>query len=268
MGQFQEAIEIFTDILKKVPSELRVLLSLGQSHLEFGRAQLAVGFAARAESSFLASIRVTLRSMDAIPGFRRIAWKIIADSLYEFSRFSALSDPDAVLLTVGEVLPLVSEHPQETLSSIIAFPITLKNTTQDAMRRYTLEAALVSYSYRISLGSLNDVASASAHYDLGMSLCSYAQLTHDGSSKDAIHKGAISCLKDALKLDPLNDRYWNTLGNALFVTQPKTAQHAYIRALEVDTKVKLPLLYDPKWAQYNTECRHLGKSWFLISPSL
>ena len=237
MGQFQEAIDMFVAILEHTSSELRVLLSLAQSYLEFGRAQLAAGFSARAESSFVASVRVTLRSIDSTPGFRRIAWKVSADALYELSRLATLAHSDEILKTIEDVLRLLADYSSSRLSTFIPFPVTLSDDDPYAMGKYASQVALLAYDYRITLGSLDDTASASAYYDLGMALCSYART--GGKSQDAAQKNAVICLKEALRLDPYNRRYWNTFGNALFVEQPKTAQHAYIRALEIDSKVSL-----------------------------
>lgn len=259
MGQFQEAIDIFGSILQQQPSELRVLLSLGQSHLEFGRAQLSAGYTARAEASFVSSIQVTFHSMDATPGFRRIAWKIVADSLYALSRFSAFAVPDDVLSVIDSIPPFVSEHPQESVSSIISFPLTLRDVSPDAISYFALEAAIAAYSYRLSLGSLNDTAHASGYYDLGMALCALSRCSPRSTVPEAAQKQAISFLKEALKLDPLNDRYWNTLGNSLFLEQPKTAQHAYIRALEIDSKVRDDLLRIYYSAYSATERLYLDK---------
>ncbi len=240
MSQFQEAIDTFTDISTREPSELRVLISLGQTHLEFGRAQLAAAFKSRAEASFVSSVQVTMRLIDASPGFRRIAWKTAADAIYEISRISAYTDQDNVISTLQVVVPLVSEHPQDHLSDIIAKSPALMDTSDSAISRFALEIAVAAYSYRQSLGSLDDTASGSAHYDLGMALCSFAKTISFGTVQEAARKESIRCLKEAISLDPVSNQYWNALGNALFITQPKTAQHAYIRALEIDSKVSKP----------------------------
>jgi superkiller protein 3 len=55
--------------------------------------------------------------------------------------------------------------------------------------------------------------------------------------QERAEKQAVACLTKALREDPGNDTYWNALGSMNFVGQPKTAQHAYIKALEIDNKV-------------------------------
>ena len=80
MGAYEEAIKAFESILEGRRQELGVLYSLGQTYLELGRFELAMAFLARAETSFVSVICVTLKLLDASSGFRRVAWKTVADS--------------------------------------------------------------------------------------------------------------------------------------------------------------------------------------------
>ena len=59
---------------------------------------------------------------------------------------------------------------------------------------------------------------------------------------------SIELLKNSLQLDVGNAVYWAALGNTYFLLHPNAAQHAYIRAIEIDSKsasawVNLGLLY-------------------------
>lgn len=237
MGQFQQAIDAFKEILVTQPSELRVLLTLAQTHLEFGRAQLAASFIARAEASFVDSVRVVLTVVDTSPGFRRIAWKTAADALFELSRMSTFYDPEVVLATVEEVVPLVTNRPQDRLAELLSARPSLDDSAPSRLSRSLLEVTLHAYSYRNSLGFLDDTAAGSGYYDLAVALESYARRNQGGSKAEDVHKEAVKCMKEAVSADPLNDRYWHVLGDLHFLDRPKIAQHAYIKALEIDDKV-------------------------------
>jgi hypothetical protein len=69
----------------------------------------------------------------------------------------------------------------------------------------------------------------------------------------------------ALREDAGNDIFWNALGCINFVAQPKTAQHAYIKALEIDNKVNIIVssfkLLCPNSPQ---ECRVMDKHWSAV----
>lgn len=236
MGQYQQAIDAFREILSTQPAELRVLLTLAQTHLEFGHAQLAASFTARAESSFVDAVNVILAVVDSSPGFRRIAWKTAADALFELSRMASFNDPEPIAVMVEQLLPLVTKRPQDRLSSLLPPQVESGEPSASGCSNTLLEATLHAYSYRSTLGFLDDVAAASGSYDLSVALAFYLRRNPNHAKATEIQKEAIRCMKDAVSWDPLNDRYWHTLGDLYFRTHPKTAQHAYIKALEIDNK--------------------------------
>ncbi|GJE96722.1 TPR-like protein [Phanerochaete sordida] len=236
MGQFQQAIDAFAEILQTQPSELRVLLTLAQTHLEFGRAQLAASFTARAEASFVESIRVVLTAVDLSPGFRRIAWKTAADALYELAKLSTFSDVEVVASTVEHVVPLVLNRPADHVFELFPSSPALNTAAPALMSQSLLEVALHAYSYRNSLGFLDDTSGGSGSYDLAVVLAVYARRVAGREKHEGAHKAAVKLMKDAIGFDPLNDRYWHALGDLYFISHPKTAQHAYVKALELDNK--------------------------------
>ncbi|KAI0915649.1 hypothetical protein AcW1_003803 [Taiwanofungus camphoratus] len=246
MGDHNAAIKSFESILVKHPSELGVLLSLGQAHLDLGRAELSTAYTSRAESSFMCSIRLALQLIDASPGFRRVVWKFAADAIFELSKCLAYSDETGIREMLPGIISLVSDHPGKGLSGILSLPMSMEDSNDLSL--FMLELAVSAYHYRISLGSLDDKANGSAHFDLGMALCSYARRLPSDSRQQLSQQEAIRNFKEALRLEPSNDQYWTALGDATFESQPRTAQHAYIKALEIDGKnamtwTNLGLLY-------------------------
>ena len=237
MGAYVEAINAFEAILVGRPAELGVLHSLGQTYLELGNFELATGFLARAETSFLSAIRVTLVLLDTSSGFRRVAWKTIADSLYQLSSPSGFSDQDSVKEVAASVLPLVTAHPGKDLVNIISESLSIDDETDIVL--FTPQVAFAAYEYRLSLGAIDDVAKATAHYDLGASLSAFARRTLDAVKREKAQQEAIAQFKNALRLEPGNDVFWIALGNATFLSQPTLCQHAYIRAIEIDGKVSI-----------------------------
>ncbi|KAK7692825.1 hypothetical protein QCA50_004460 [Cerrena zonata] len=236
MGHYAEAIEAFEEIIDKNPHELGVLMSLAQTHLEQGRSEFTSAFTARAEASWIACIRVIMNLIGASPGFRRLAWKLAGDALFSLSQLLSFADGLVTADVVGQIANVLAEHPQNRLEGIVAFPPLLDPETHPNLSLAILEVAIASYDYRITLGSLDDSASASTHFDLATVFATYARRSSSTSKQDQLQEEAIKSYKDAISFDPSNDEYWHSLANAVFVTQPKTAQHAYIRALEIDSK--------------------------------
>ncbi|TFY67241.1 hypothetical protein EVJ58_g1753 [Rhodofomes roseus] len=234
-GAYEEAIAAFESILVKHPSELGVLVSLGQAYLDLGLAEIATAYTTRAETSFLAAIRVTLRLITASPGYRRVAWKKAADAVYDLSQFRRFSDEDAVRSALAELIPLVSDHPGTTLAGIMALPVSLDTTANTSL--LALQVALAAFDYRTSLDALDDAARGSAHYDFGMALFAYARkVTQLPSAAEQARQLGMRQIKDALRCEPSNEHYWSALGTATFESQPRVAQHAYVRAIEINSK--------------------------------
>lgn len=240
MGQYQQAIDGFLEILSTQPSELQVLLALAQTHLDFGRAQLAASFTSRAEASFVQSINVILTVVDTSPGFRRIAWKTAADALLELSKMTAtFTDREVIAAMLAQVIPLVANKVQDSLSSLLSPQTELEENSSSSLPGPLLEVALHAFRYRSSLGFLDDAAAASGSYDLAVVLATYSSRMSGNPKAGSFREEAIKCMKDAVSLDPLNDRYWHALGDLYFLSHPKTAQHAYVKALELDNKVSI-----------------------------
>lgn len=235
MGAYEESISAFQSILASRPQELGVLHSLGQSYLDLGRFELSTGFTARAETSFLSAVRITLDLLDASSGFRRVAWKTIADALYHLSGFADISDDDAARKVFSQVIPLVMDHPGKGLPDILSYPLSVESSNN--LPLLALEIALAAYDYSLTLGAINDAAKGTAFYDLGSALSTYSRRTSDGTKRDRAQQHAIAQFKEAIRLEPGNDAFWVALGNATFLSQPGVCQHSYIRALEVDSKV-------------------------------
>lgn len=232
MGHFEDAIVAFESILITRPSEVGVLVSLGQAYLDLGRTELSEGFQTRAEHSFVTCIGVGLRTIHESPGFRAVAWKTIADAVYSLSSRSTFHNEENVrdvLSEVVKIFPTELEH----LAGILDPSTLLGDAPLTGLK--AVEIAAAAYSYKISLGSSE--VTASAWFDLGIALHSWIRRQDFGGDQEKAKAKVVECLTQAIREDPGNDTYWVALGDAHFLANAKTAQHAYIKALEIDSKV-------------------------------
>lgn len=236
-SQYTEAIKTFSVVLDTRPSELGVLNSLSQTHLEQGRAEAVSAFFSRAEQSFVSAVQVSLKIVTASAGFRRVAWKTIADALYQLSQLLSYTDEDSVREILVQLFPAISDRPTASkgTSNLIPDSLSLDDLSNLSLR--TLEMAIAAYDYRISLGSIDDKTTGSTYYDIATALLTYKRMTSVAEKQVLLEQEAVKYFKDALRLDPSNDGFWTALANTTFVSHPATAQHAYIRALEIDSKV-------------------------------
>lgn len=236
IGQYQEAIDSFESILAHRPSEVGVLVSLGQTHLDLGRVELSSGFSARAEQSFVDCISTALRTIQETPGSRGVAWKTAADAIFSLANRSSFIDEKSVREALLAVVSVIKVDAADRLSDIMTLPSLDDDFPCTGLK--ALEIAVAAYDYRIFLGSNENAARGSASFDLGIALHVWATKATPGPKTEAANKKASVCLTDALREDPGNDSYWNALGNLNFLGKPKTAQHAYIKALDIDPKVR------------------------------
>lgn len=135
------------------------------------------------------------------------------------------------LLTLKEIL--------EAAPSIsISKPLIDSFSPEAVSSLNILEFAVATYEYRISFGFHDDNAKASAWYDLGVAL---QALRSQSVAPHAtiIQDQAIGCLKEAVLVEPDNELHWIALGDIYSLNNAKSAQHAYIRALELNSKVRL-----------------------------
>jgi len=237
MGKFQEAIDAFESILTERPSEVGVLMSLAQTHLDLGRDEMSTGFLARAEQSFGACVRVALRTIRETPGFRSLAWKTVADAIFHLSRQTSFIDADNIQTLLQDTASLTTVNTSDRLLGLLTLPSVEGDSPVGG--RQALEIAIIVYDYRISLGSSEESVTGSSWYDLGVALNTWSNQTVSKEDQERAKKQAMVCLTKALREDTGNDTYWNALGSINFVAQPKTAQHAYIKALEIDNKVSI-----------------------------
>ncbi|KAF5389426.1 hypothetical protein D9757_004371 [Collybiopsis confluens] len=226
-GQYEEAVNQLEKVLSVHPSELSVLATLAQARLNLGRSELSGGFIARAEQSLLQTIRLSLTLLADSTGFRSVIWKTVVDALYILSTRDTFIDEDAVSSAIRNIRALLG-NPSSRIMDVVP--------PQDHSNALALlQLTVATCDHRIELGSSEEVI-ASAYYDLAVALRSLAQKTPDGEKKMKAIAQASKALIEAIRKFPVNDSYWIALGDLNFAENPKTAQHAYIRALEIDSK--------------------------------
>ena len=229
MGNFDEAIAAFESILDIRPSETGVLVSLCRAHLANGETEFSAGFHMRAEHSLVECTLVGLRAIQQSYGFRGVIWKTVADALYTLSSRS-IFDRDKIchiLQKVSALLPMDLEH--------LPFNRSPLRDGTELTQAHVLELAAAAYSYRISLEA--STKGGSQWFDLGICLHSWVVKSADHETAHETSEKAIACLTRALQDDPGNDMYWVGLGHAHFSSNAKASQHAYIKALEINSKV-------------------------------
>lgn len=229
MGLYQEAIFIFEEILINRPNELSVLVTLAQAHLLLGRAQSQGGYLIRAEASFFSAIDVALSVVERHPGFRGVPWKVISDAALQLCLRSKFQDETRAAKTSTTLISLLStEH-----GAVLELPSLAKFGSSHS--NAFLGISIYACNLRLALNSSSNVVRGTIWYDLavGLRACS-TRVAIPGSEME---KKVVEAVTNALKEEPSNELYWNAYGNVHFSEHPKVAQHAYVKALEINSKV-------------------------------
>jgi superkiller protein 3 len=233
MGQLDEAIDLYSSILRERPDEIGVMLSLAQARLDLGISENARGFFARSESSFLSTIEDGLVAMQSGEGFRSVAWKVVCDAISWLSRSTLYEDTARALAVISTVVSYIDADP--ALRDIL--PLQLIPEESILFGKDASAIAVAAYNFRLSLIPPEHPSTSSGWHDLAAALIVWQARALDGEQKDKALKLAAETITKALRQDPGNDLSWNILGLAYFPSHAKAAQHSFIKALEIDSKV-------------------------------
>ncbi len=172
-----------------------------------------------------------------------MVWKTIADATLELSKLTLYANPNMVLRVVRAVCDTLAEGTTEPAlipGFISVAELIMKYTRQDGASLDGVDLhwlAIACYHTRVGLTNNDQVAEGSAQFDLSIATHSIISRLKKRQNEEKLSDVASHAMVDALKHSPGNGFYWNALGNIEFLRDPKLAQHAYIRALELDHKV-------------------------------
>lgn len=235
-GQFAQAINTFSSVLSSNPNETVTLLSLAETQLALGRSELATGFLGRASMSFISAISTSLDLIDSSNGFRRLAWKTIADALLALAGLS-IHDNDLSRDILYRIAEIQSDKVDDRIAEFVDRPLFKENDYIDT--DLVLKLAVVTCNYRLSLFAKDEDGIGDAWFDLGVSLFRLSFFTSSDEARQSMLGKATEYVRVALLSDPGNPAFWEVFGVLNFVSQPAIAQHAFIRALEMNNKVSL-----------------------------
>lgn len=227
IGLYQEAISIFEELLTQRPDELSVLVALALAHLSLGRTQFQGGYHIRAEASFLGAIEVAMLILEHYPGFRGVSWKIISDATLQLCFRTKFQNESRATKLSSALLLLLSKEDRADPRS----PSPAESSGPNAFLNISIKACHL----RVALNHSSNIARGAAWYDLAIGLKTWYKKGPDVGLETKSR--VTEAMTNALKEEPTNELYWSIYGNVQFSDHPKVAQHAYIKALELNPKV-------------------------------
>lgn len=243
-GKFNEALERLENLCKKEQSRLEIKIACAETRVSLALDEIRQGYLERGRKSVILAMteaKEVLQKNDKILS----AWKVLADGFFHCNHFR-FEVEDAMM---GELIESCAQYTVDvSLPSISAVTLSKLKTMSNIK---TLLCSVYLNKLRVLLHHHDEQVAGSAWMDLTIGLhqlmMEQANQQQDEEAKES-QAQAIACAKEALKMEPGNGTYWNAMGDLVFKTSVKLAQHCYIKAIESDTKsasswTNLGLLY-------------------------
>ncbi|KAI5863953.1 tetratricopeptide [Durotheca rogersii] len=241
LGEFDEAISLYDQVISARPEEEGVAIALMQTMVENGLDCMDKGL-------FGKSVELASRALSfAITVPKSVAktfnfWKAIGDSCSIFSSIqSRIHDfpTDCIksllgLDAEGESVYAVFENVDGVGKDVIlAEGIFPSNERLGVDLTRALHAAILAHKRAIHVSASDVHAQAVAYYNLGWAenkahLCLPPELRLQSSR---YQKAAVRCFKRSIELEAGNAEFWNSLGVVTSEINPSVSQHAFVRSL-------------------------------------
>ncbi|CZR57610.1 related to SKI3-antiviral protein [Phialocephala subalpina] len=240
LGDYDEAIEGYLNVLKERPNEFGVSIALIQALVESawdGIEKGLFGYAAqRAAEAINAAASLAETRADAFN-----LWRAVGDvcSVYSWVQ-SCLSDlPHAVikrLLEVGsekDAYEVFADIDGVGVDVVFADGLYSADEQDGVNLTRCLHASILAHKRAIHVSAHDIHAQAVAYYNLGWAehrahVCISAEVK---KRTTRYLQAAVRSFKRAIELEAGNSEFWNALGVVTSDLNPRVAQHAFVRSL-------------------------------------
>ncbi|PWY92680.1 TPR-like protein [Aspergillus heteromorphus CBS 117.55] len=245
LGEFDDAIARYEDVLQVRPNEFGVAIALLQTLTESAWKSLELGLINDCiELGHKAILVANSLALERVDVFN--LWKGIGDACALFSYVKS----KAGRLPINELQALLATQLEPTALDIMT---EVDNIGQDYLSSLTadesstpsnqcLYAAILAYKRAIQVSLRDSHAQAVAWYNLGWAeyrayRCVDATSTVESKKQSRrFLKAAMRCFKRAIELEAGNSEFWNALGVVTTSMSPKVAQHAFVRSLHLNDR--------------------------------
>lgn len=247
LGQYDDAIAGYQDVLETRPAEFGVSIALLQSLVEGAWHSIELGFFGRAADAASKAINVAKSiAKEHYEAFN--LWKAVGDACSVFTYASAYASrlrTQVVLslleadvdLQVYNILADIDRISDETLQTLIR-----SDQAKISPVQLSITAAILAQKRAIH-ASANDIhARAVAWYNLGWTehrahLCGQDGPRVESKKQPMKHiKAYVQAFKRAIELEAGNAEFWNSLGIVTTDLNPKVSQHSFVRSLYLNDK--------------------------------
>ena len=246
LGEYDEAVKEYQNVLVLRPNEFGVAIALLQTHVESAWRNIQLGYFGQAASSAAKALSIA----EEISKYRNEAfnlWKAVGDACSVFSWIEAyISEFPTKLvhdLLEEDIDPVIYETLADVDDTGIGtFQKAATATDMTLSPTLCMTAAILAQKRALHVCANNIHAQAVAWFNLGWTeYRAHACMTGDSiklsKKKPLKHlKASVRCFKRAIELEAGNSEFWNALGIVTTQMNPKVSQHAFIRSLYLNDK--------------------------------
>ncbi|KAL1875323.1 hypothetical protein VTK73DRAFT_10107 [Phialemonium thermophilum] len=247
LGDFDEAIELYSKVIEARPDEEGVFIALMQASVESAFDSLGKGFFGKAVDLARDTLTSASQAPQSMTGSFNF-WRAVADACSIFSiiqgRVSEL--PQELLRQVlqrgdsTEGYDLLKETDGVEISAAPSNGAKSQGGEgpTDANLVTCVHATILAHKRAIQVSAADVHAHAVAYYNLGWAEhMAHTCLPESMRKRSSGYlKAAIMCFKRAIELEAGNAEFWNALGVVTSSVNPSVSQHAFVRSLYLDER--------------------------------
>lgn len=241
LGEFDEAVVLYRDVITDRPNEDGVTIALMQTSVENAFDCVEKGLSGKAVELATEVLSFAVSVPEPITQTFNF-WKAIGDVCSVFSHVQGRTH-DLPVETIREILSAGTD--QDTAYTILYDVDGVGKDVVFAKGKFpedeqlgvdltrSLHATILAHKRALHLAAQDVHAEAVAYYNLGWAQ-NQAHLCLPGSLRlqsSRYQKAAVRCFKRAIELEAGNPDFWNSLGVVTSEINPSVAQHAFVRAL-------------------------------------
>lgn len=247
IGLFDEALLAFSSLQRELPDELVISVAIAETSLSLALSEARNGLIYRSIDGLVDCLKSCSTLVEKGQTAARIGWKLVGDALGKLASLSLADDSEIRPVAQHIATQLANADIDKSNPSVTVVTAAKIVQMVDSKPIAAVCAALstLAYSMRMLLYAQADDAAGSAWFDIGQALYRlekhYPKLEM-GRKQDEVRMESVNCVRTALQKEPLNGTFWNLLGVLSVKFSPKLAQHALIRACELNVRVSICLL--------------------------
>lgn len=245
LGEFDDAIALYQDVIHGRPDEDGVAIAFLQALVDSALDNLEKGFFGKSTETASEALAFAVRAPEGIKDSFNF-WKAVADSCAIFTSIQGrVTD-----LPIGHVRTLLREgdgRPDYEVfkdvdrvdsTVILAEGIFADDEKVGVDLTRAVHATILAHKRAVHASSQDQHAQSVAFYNLGWAeQRGHACLPESLKVKSSRYsKAAIRCFKRAIELEAGNAEFWNALGVVTSQINPAVSQHAYVRSLYLNER--------------------------------